>query len=323
MVFKKSVKQYRAALAAKGMTALYSKWKAFRSRTRTQYKKKPRSGQGVTGQYDRRQIYQKRYMPRGRKRQWVKFVRKVQAVNSAGLGTRTILFNETITMGVFTSLQSIGMVHLYSYKGQPPGAISQEQGANDISRMAARDGLTSTNKIYFKSAVMDVTFNGYPQDNATAGPLEVDVYEIAYLKKNYLGSLTEMITLSETQTTTATGYTNGIQLIDRGATPFELPLLGRHGIKVMKKTKFFLNPDNSTFTYQMRDPGNKYLSLAQLGTEPDATEFAKGNLTRSLLFVVKLVAGNTAELGDGCICGVTRKYSYVVPALNQVVDGRL
>lgn len=308
-----------APYAARAVKTAYRGYKAYNSYTNT--KKKQTSSPGVTTQYDRRTIYRKKYMPRGKKRAWKKFTRKVDAVAKSGLGTKTVVINRQITTSV-TSDQTLAYCHLYPYNGSAAPA-NNEVPCNDLQGIMNRDDIGSDGRVYFKSAVMDITFNGYPPDTAGDSPMEVDVYHLVYSRKNYPGSFNSLLTNCENTTQIMTGYTDGLTMGDRGVTPFDLPQLARSGVKILKKTKFFLSRGSATFTYQIRDPKNRYLSGIGFTLESANSEFAKGGWTQTLMFVIKAIPGYTPIAGDGIQIGVTKKYSYVANSSNAMEDGYL
>lgn len=310
-----------AGLYAGGRKMLRMRYRYRGGRTRTK-RRYGRSGQGVTSQYDKKTVYVKKRMPYRKRKAWGRFNNKVAAVLDKSLGTRSIVFNETITTAV-NAQQTLAYAHLYPQNGLAPGVNNNETGCNDIARMLDRDALSTDSKIHFKSAVMDLTFNGYPEGTADSWPMEVDAYEIVYRKANYPQSFNNLLATCELATQTATGYTSGLILGQRGVTPFELPLLGKSGVKVLKKTKYFLTPENTTFTYQIRDPKNRYLSGTVDLHEANNTEFVLGGWTRTVLFVIKLIPGVTPIEGSGVAIGVTRKYAYTKNAVNETEDGYL
>lgn len=301
-------------------TRLAQNWAV--SRMRTRVKKRGTSGRGITNQYDKGFIYRKKRMPYGRKKKWINFSRRVKAVIDKGLGTRSIVFNETITTSVTTG-QTLAYAHLYSLVGQPSGTNNNESACNDLGRMIVRDDNSNASKIHFKSAIMDLTFNGYPDDSTNNSPMEVDVYEIMWKKNNYPGDFNAYLALQETQTPTLTGYPFGLTLGNRGVTPFEIPLLARGGMRIIKKTKYFLSRGGSTFTYQIRDPKNRYFSAQKLSSEASNTEFCLGGWTRTIMFIIKTVPGADPGIGNGVSIGVTRSYAYSKNEQNEVGDGLL
>lgn len=312
-------KRQLLSYGAKAATNMASRWLVSKWNN-TMNKKKITSGKGITTQYDRRSIYRKKYMSGRKKRRWVKFVKRVNAVSEKGLASRTVVFNNQITVGVQTSAQTYAIVHLYSFKGLNSG-IAAEAPADDLQQIFSKDSNVAASKLHFKSAVLDVTFNGFPGDEITSDwPMEVDVYEVGYKKRTSPSSFHAFITAAENQAATMTGYSS-VRLVDRGVTPFDLPQLARMGVVVLKKTKYFLSRGGSTFTYQIRDPKNRWISGANLDLEAAETEFVRGGWTRSLLFVIKNVPGGTVVDGAISTIGVTRKYCYTKNEANRTVDG--
>lgn len=295
-------------------------------RRRTYYRrpmrKKVTTGRGITTQRDRATQYVKKRMPRQKKRQWISFSRKVQAVLQKNLGTRTVVFNDTGGINLPNTSQGIYTCCLYGFEGSTDA--STNSGFKDMQTLLINDPtITKTGtppinpvngKIMFKSAVLDMTICNAKLEGEN-GPVELDIYEIHH--KKFIDNLSLLSTFidAETDTGTIAGAGTGLQLTQRGVTPFDLPMaMSQDGLTIYKKTKYFI-PVNGTVTYQIRDPRN--ISLSGEYFEGNSG-FAWPGKTRTLLLVAKNVVGFNQTTGLNI--GVTRKYSYVAESTNSTLD---
>lgn len=308
-------------------------WNRGRARLRG---KKMSSGKGITNQHDRRFIYAKKRMPRGRRRAWKRFIRKVNAVDERDLGSQTVVMNNFVNSSTTDPDDQIaGGVALYPYQ-------SGSAHMNDLTRMstyfntsnptaAADDYLNSTAKVIFKSAVLDVTVRNGSDNGAEVEkdiPLEVDVYEITIRKGQddsvaAYATINDYFTQGSTDTLaiggTAAGAAGDLTISRRGVTPWDLPsALSMYGIKIWKKTKFFLG-SGQTFTYQMRDPKRHVITLGKMAR---GQECNYNGLTKHVLFLAKAVPGVTVGASDRARLdiGVTRKYLMKVEGLRTARD---
>lgn len=151
------------------------------SNTMTQTQTNNPSDNGITIQKDAILQYKKKRMPKYKRRRWVKFIRKVEAA-TRDEGTQTIVFNDRgLRTGSGANSQQWGIVHLYGNCGID--AVSDEEvGKRDLDRIKTEIGNPNTQKIKFKSAVLDVTFQAINSTSGFAQPVEVDVYHIVYRK---------------------------------------------------------------------------------------------------------------------------------------------
>jgi hypothetical protein len=276
---------------------------------------------GVTSQYDKVTQYSKKRMPRRKRVAWKKFVNKVQAVNSKSLGTRTVVFNDTIITSAPTTAQGFCAATLYGFCGVEDGRNS---GFRDIYRICNRDNdiMTSgsdggnASKIVFGSGVIDFTMR-----NTSLNAMEVDLYEInvntdSTKEPNFLQSEVEAAAL----TLPIPGGAGGIGLAQRGVTIFDIPnLISQDKLKIYKKKKFFLPPGN-TATHQHRDPRNHYFNATDININDQGNQssYARRKMTQMFVFVTKSVVGAT---GDHQLdVGVTRKYTYYINQSAKALD---
>jgi len=286
-------------------------------------RKKNTSGAGVTNQYDRKVVYRKKTMPNYKKRPWIRFVKKVNAVMSKRLSTRTIIFNSqtriTSTEAGTNFTQGCICMHLLSANGanySPLDSRLREISAKDLSDFMYNDSTSDeyTEKIMIKSAVLDATV----RNSSSEVTMEVDIYEImTYGNKHTTSFLADQVGTEALPP--VIGSSTALTITTRGATPFDFPTHLRMGVKIMKKTKYLLSPNEVT-TYQIRDARDHNFSVANLGT---VSCFTQAGMTRTILIIGKpVVSASVAALTWELTAGVTRKYSYV--DLNQEdAHGRL
>lgn len=309
------------------------------TRTRTQTRQAS-SGQGVTTQYDRRRIYRKKSMPRGKKRAWKRFVNKVHAVAVKDMGSRTVVFNSQLAqVNTTAGTGSAFTLALYGSRGQ--------QSLDDLAVIAtlenrgnptATQGITvdDTTKIMFQSGVLDLTirnsstqFNGTSFVQVGAAKMEVDIYEISVRKQcvdvsgvnGYL-NLSALFAQGLGDTANIGGAGVALAMDQRGVTPWDAPqALSRWGIKIYKKTKFFV-PNGDTITYQIRDPKRFVTDLDAMANQNGCNMPKK---TRFLYIMYQLVPGlplGTAlnQYSLSVDIGCTRKYLYKVEGANNDAD---
>lgn len=284
------------------------------SRTRTATKKKSTSAVGITRNHDYRVQYRKKSMPKWKRRSWANFSKKVNAVLTSKLATQTQLFNRPITLTNPLGGQQYVAAVIYGKNGQNG---SECAGMSDLRDIVNIGGLTTGEKIMFKSAILDITL-AVPTDAASA--LEVDIYDCYWRGQTLQVNVRTDIAAAESNTTTI-GSGASLELIDRGAGLFDFPVfLSNTKCKILKKTKVFLPPGNTT-TYQIRDPRNRSIYV------DDITEYAGAGLggwiqpgwTRGVVVVFKPTAGNQNTV-NSLNMGVTTKYAYCLMKDNDVRD---
>jgi hypothetical protein len=276
---------------------------------------------GVTAQFDAVTQYRKKNMPRGKKRVWKKFVRKVNAVVDKSLGTRTVIFNNEITQLVAPGTQGYMAATLYGFCGQETG---QNTGFRDIYRICNKDNDIMTNsteggnpsKILFKSGVIDLTMR-----NMGSTAMELDVYEInVYTDDTKESNFTESAISAASETQTIPGGPTGLNLNQRGVTLFDLPnLISQERLKIIKKRKYFL-PAGNTATLQHRDPRNHWFNAIDIDVNSDVeySSYARRKMTIMFVFIPKEITGGT--VGCNLHVGVTRKYAYTINQSSKAFD---
>lgn len=294
-------------------------------------RKKSHGGYGVTVQHDSRRIYRRKRMPAKRRRRWKSFVKKVNYVNEKDMGTRTVIFSTLTDITDQTpGYQSVICFSLYGQKS----SLGLHNDLQKISTLentgnptaAAGATVSKQSHIYFQSGVLDLTlrntsykYDGLQNVSAPEAQLEVDVYEM-YCRQDFSTSGADYTSLGpgiqneQNQELAIGGIGSPVNIYGRGVTPFDCPTaLSRLGIKILKKTKYFI-PNQNTITYQIRDPSRKTCLIREIGDEDGAN---KPKWTKWIMVIAKLVpelvkGTNPNTYTEQLQCGVTRKYMYKV-----------
>lgn len=305
------------------------------SRTRTMTKQKRKtSGIGVTFEHDRQPIYLRKKMPWKKKRSWVQFNKKVNAVAEKELGTRTIVFNGQYNASNTASANhGVTSVGLYTLNSNSPehsdlnaiAGVERDDIGNEI--------VDKTTKCIFQSGVLDITLRNTSKFTADQSlnsdcTLETDIYELfvgRVGRDSANGSYVKLQSFFDVGSGDTAdirpGFT-GIQLEKRGCTPFDVPAaLSRNKIKVLRKTKYFIR-NGQQITYQYRDPKRHVMSY---GAMQEMEGCNKPGMTKFILIVFKAVPG--IELGllpgqstEQLSIGITRKYMYKIEGFNKTKD---
>lgn len=265
----------------------------------------------ITHQHDVRKVYQRKRMPYRKKKQWVRFVRKVKAVQLKTHGKRHVVLNDSSGVSIASNVQGYGSFVVYGITGSGTG------GHNDMTRIAAADSANFgvASKVHFNSAVLDLTFSNVGGESAST--IELDIYEFYYRRTNNFANMTD---LALNLLATSPNIGAGLSLTTVGTTFFQVPQLGEY-VRITKKTKFFV-PIDDQMTYQMRDPGNKVFNTQDFVTDGTVNESGKRGWTKGIAFIAKGVP--TLASGAGAIeyaWGVTRTYSYSVIQSQSAADG--
>jgi hypothetical protein len=321
------------------------------TRTRARMRKKMKFGQGVTRDMDRRQIYRRRSMPRYRRKRWVRFLKKVNAVNEKTLGKRTYIFKPNVDTLASNNyeVQKVGTYGMYTIESAQPDMrhlqrIMETENTGSTT-MNSDDGAVIYNdtKLQFKSAILDMTFSNRSTVNsetpsnsdelAASCPIEVDIYEMAIGRKAYARNLDDTVTTFENiqqmlshkpsmELENPAGFTKfTFDPETRGLTPWDFSTsLGQFRMKIYKKTKFLLK-NGEYFTYQMRDPRSHNITRSQI---QDCAGFNMPGITKLIYVTMKPVPGTEPDIGSipgninaRLLIGRTIKYTYCLEGANE------
>jgi hypothetical protein len=249
-------------------------------------------------------------MPWRKKKRWVRFKRKVNAITERNLGTRMVLFNKQAEFcNNVATVQ--GHCSLALYGRESTSTVST--WFNDLRYMAnlendgdptaaAGETVADNAKMFFTSGVLDMTIrNTSTKDGSLDSEctLEVDVYELIFKRHAEIGPISygtvdALLQANQTlgiydQNVPAQGFR--ISIDQRGATPFEINKASiQNKMKVLKKTKFFIRPGN-TITYQVRDP-KRHVVYRNRMTQ-NACGFNKPGMTKVVMLLFKAILGRS------------------------------
>jgi len=297
--------------AAKSGYNLYKRFKSMNLRT----PQASSDGGGVTQQFDKSYQYRYRRMPYAKKRKYVRKVKNFKSMQMGQLATQIFIRNDTVVGGASWPLQGFTAVHINGINtagdigGDDLLALMDRTAPviSDAEPLAAtRQANTRYGSIILDTAILDITLK-----NSGTTAFEMDVYHIVYTN-DFQGAANLQALFSVSSAPDGiSGSTSDITLFQRGATPFDFPVATKYGVKVLKKTKYFV-PVGNTFTYQLKLRKNKAVNGAFVyGTGM----YRKKGLTETLLFVGKGVPESDAD--SRWTIGCTRRYAYRVMANNK------
>lgn len=293
-----------------------------KSRRRLFSPRKPSTGVGVTNQYDRTTIYRARRSFRRRRRlsRRGRFTRRVRSTITRELGSRTVVFNKSITVQQASATTANGLFTAGLFCNNSSGNTE----LSDLNAIATSENLNAgaqkTGRLLFMSGVLDITFQNasFVTGPSSAGTLEIDVYEITAKKYlRFTGSSLSNLTSAFDQGQANCLAVGGAPLASLltiegiGVTPWDIPeAITEWGLKIWSKKKYVLQI-NQVATYQMRTRPMRTIDRQSIIDKSDMGPNMPG-LTRFVYFVFKLTptdraaGGATARLDFG----ITRKYLY-------------
>lgn len=236
---------------------------------------------GTTGQRDDKIGYRKKSMPKGKRKQWKKFVNKVAAVTlkDRGIQILKMRFQQNTAVGI--NSQAVAFAHIY---GQGfTASAGTEAGHRDLNRIAQLANTRSEDyvknvggnanpeiqdkgraNIRMQSAVLEITIT-----NTGAYTMIFDIYHIWYKKNNTAPSatdglswaLSQSVPLQDGSSSAVTNLTPVNNLGYYGTTLFDMPtFLSKIGATVKSMRQVQITP-NGVHTMQIRDPKNYNINL--------------------------------------------------------------
>lgn len=303
-----------------------SAW-AVRSLTGTSTSNSTSATRAITSQHDVKTTYKKKRMPKYKRKRWVKFLKKVQAVDEVNQGLQKVIFNDGgnyVTSNIVSGKrqQAVFGSIIYSGNGTPDTSIF---GVSDIQRVInagapssmypslASAPVGNSTKYKFTSAVMDYTITS---DATNTCALEVDVYMIRFRKgwgnvtgSNSLSGMVNYYTNKE-ETLGSTGTGARALIYYRGVTPFECSnALSSMGIMIKSKSKYYIAPGNS-INLNLRDAKSHYCEPDDPGDGSQGLAFK--NWTQGFFCIAKPTRDLAADASFTILTGCTRTYKYQV-----------
>lgn len=253
---------------------------------RRAYTKRSSSGStAVTQQHDFRQQYRRKAMPRYKKRRWVKFVKRVQAVDFASHASNFVVrgykspnIDVNPTNVANRGAQNITAVGLYGCKTEQSDATIVGDVYDIFTEWANSANNVESQKLCFTSAVSDIYVT-----NIGVGTMILDVYHCICKKDMPVVNGLNLFDTSIYQNFPAdkTGEA-ALDSGQAGVSPFQLPYVTTY-FKIMDKKKYIISA-GQVVTWQQRDPKNRIFGGSQFDFKY-APLSAKAGLTHIWLMV--------------------------------------
>jgi len=287
------------------------------------FKRGVRTGNGVTDHVDRSTVYKRRRMPYKKRRNWRRFSRKVVAVHEKQLVNRSLIVSTREVnsgpagpgfQGVTTILH--GGLHGSAYPTSPylelPDLVHRAW-ANDTDLGADRN-----RTMIIKSCVTDITML-----NETASTLEVDVYE-GPLHKGGNADFWFRDILHAIADVPQSGSYPSIDIVSRGATPFNIPqIMSYTGWKIDSKKKYYLEPLKAC-TYQIRTSKDIRINSDAVASGTGSHfEYVLKGLTRACLVIYKIVGPVAGDETASLHFSISRHLTYTFEGCNERADAYL
>lgn len=286
------------------------------------------SVKGVTQQHDVSNQYRRRKMPWSKKKQWVTFTKRVQAVTETNFPSQVLIMNrggiiEQPYTGFANRAQAYGIcASLYTGNGNA-GFRDMRRIIDQIDGWAPlAGGTTNKYKVHITGTVLDVTLRNTSYTGLssapvllTTSPVEVDVYLIVKYNEeaNALDPTTDIVAgLSSVQP--IAGFGSVVAGNTLGSTPFEWNV-GSRGYRILSKKKYFIG-SGQTVTFQHKNPKSFWISSDNYGTTA-TTSFNENKNPLFWVVVAKLPAlgagdgvDNNTQVVPQITFGETRRYTY-------------
>lgn len=299
------------------------------------------SASTTTFQKDMARQYTRKRMPARKRKPWVKFVKKVKAVEATGRGTQQAIINDAFEAAVPTGvqasgyrLQGISEVNLYSVNASSSGGHDKDIILNEVSNfktlkstvasttttgmeqpLFGQDELTRRN-VGMKSAYIDITYT-----NNGANPLEVDLYTIKHRTVIHDGILSLENAQDVYNTFDAANLYNEsagapvtagvkVALAARGVTPFQTPGLNKYaGTTILNKTKVQISSGQS-ITRRYSDNRHRYIRSHATG---NLSRYDKDTTTYLAIYKPRVEDGATSSMQTS----FTKVYTWTVEGQNN------
>lgn len=310
-----------------------------RRRLGARVSKKSIAMDGVTRQRDDKMLYKKRRMPAKKRKQWKKFVKKVNAVEIKDRGLQIVKYNQNGVTG--TNVPALGQtykaVHLYGC-----GATAGEPGSRDLTLLGQDVEVQSVNwlkrtggdinptipnvknltEIRMQSAQLDMYIK-----NTGNVVLLIEVYHLWYVKNNNCPSFGDTVGWVEAVEQRKQEYA-GSTVTDMSAVDmntfncsmFDEPqFISKLGATVKSVRQVYLG-SGEIHHMQIRDPKNYNINLFNY-KQQDGVNY-QGYVDPKLTETYVVVAKNIDSVTEGQFTvNGCRTYRYTVEGVKQTATG--
>lgn len=301
--------------------------------SRTQTTTRQRGGETAPLTYDNdfKTDYRYRRMPRRRRRRWVRFVRKVNAVTlKKQQGLKKVLFYGIKNLSTSTNQSGTTDMMMYTADGSALldcadlGSIFRGHLGtavfNDQNSFAAVGN--GQKKLQFESCQMECTVRNlgtaaaimevyyvrcrkqHAQTNIDAGNTPTGIYQLGFLKQEQIEDLEE-------GTFIGTGPQGSTQI---GTTPFQSPRFCET-FKILRRKKYQIAPGN-TISFLLKDPRNRTIEAGNVRSQLFMPFTTHGYLCQ-FYGVPGVDSVPVHALPANLIFSYTRKYQYYAPMTNR------
>lgn len=223
-----------------------------------------------TYQHDAEKRYQRRPMPRRKKRRWVRFTKKVKHVTlqMQPLQVYTQEGTVNVTSAVNQGNAWSRMLGGIAVSGNDEILQSFQSAYNVVGASNCYDY-----RLYLKSICMDVEVT-----NNGSGPVIIDVYTIAVRKPYDVATSVHNLYSTSLSELAATPNGGTVTNTKTALTPFDAPNFTTFW-RVLKKTEYIIGAGN-TVTLQLRSAADKYIE----GKSMSSSVQGMRGLTKAFLF---------------------------------------
>lgn len=297
---------------------------------------------GVTNQHDEKMIYRKKRMPKGKRKAWKKFTKKVKAVEIKDRGLQVIMYEGTKSVTAtggsanwlaahfygegagLTSAKEVGLSDLQQL-GKHANLVNEKYtnaniGGNNNFRTLDTSNVARRNDIRMQSAQIDVTLT-----NTGTNAVCVVIYHLWYVSDTDVYGIDNALAASQESPIQLTNGFNSTLPDLTAVAPsqydwklFNQPgLISKLGCTVRSMKEVYLSP-GQYHRMNIRDPRNYNISIDSVNNQTGVTfhTFSNVKRTESLFFHVKAPGGDSTVSMKA-----TRTYRYTVEGVRTVQTG--
>lgn len=300
--------------------------------TRTVRRNKPHGSAPLTYDNDFKTDYRHRRMPRRRRRRWVKFVRKINAVtlrNQQGL--RRVIYHQILTYAPAIDQTQFGGSLLYAADGDPltghadmgnlfrqhlTAAVFNSENDLTVAQPAER-------MLHFESAQVEVTMRNVGSDTAI-----VEVYRVVCRKQhaqtnasafNTIGGVYSLGFLKQGQIfDIESGQVVGTapeSAVEVGTTPFQSRRFCET-FKIYSRKKFQIAAGN-TISFILKDPRNRVINAQNVRGQLFIPRHTHGYFYQIYGAPGLVLTTPHQALNATVLVSETRKYQYRTPIYSE------
>lgn len=202
----------------------------------------------ITGESDFRTTYRRKPFPRRRKKQWIRFTKKVKHVLHKQVAKKSIVYVKALDFASTDNKQGVSSAHtVLASNGVGPSADDISYVFDRVlqEELVSTPGLAKDN---LKCVITGWLSETQVINTSATSTAYIDMYYWRCIGNvpNSLGSVTQVLTdgFADINSVPPAGG-SPLDLLDYGVTPFQCPQFSKH-FKVWKKTRVKLAPGGVT-----------------------------------------------------------------------------